>query len=95
MWVKAYTRNNEGESSTAVYETTDISGPSPPKLINLTCKTQDTIFLHWSRPEIFYYSIDFYYIYVSLNNHLWKNITIPATKEHLDISVSSFWYFLP
>ncbi|XP_063928096.1 tyrosine-protein phosphatase 99A isoform X2 [Zophobas morio] len=88
IWVKAFTRNHEGEPSDPIFNTTDISGPSPPRILNLTCQTQDTIFFQWARPQRFYYSIDFYYIYISLNNRLWKNITLEASKDHLETSYS-------
>ncbi|XP_044256979.1 tyrosine-protein phosphatase 99A isoform X2 [Tribolium madens] len=88
IWVKAFTRNHEGEPSDPIFNTTDISGPSSPKLLNLTCQTQDTIFFQWARPEHFYYSIDYYYIYIYLNDRIWKNISIESSKEHLETSYS-------
>lgn len=88
IWVKAYTGKNEGEQSDPVINTTDISGPSPPRILNLTCQTQDTIFLQWARPDHYFYSIDYYYIYIYLDERLWKNLTLEASKEHLDTSVS-------
>ncbi|XP_008200584.1 tyrosine-protein phosphatase 99A isoform X3 [Tribolium castaneum] len=88
IWVKAFTRNHEGEPSDPIYNTTDISGPSSPKLLNLTCQTQDTIFFQWARPEHFYYSIDYYYIYIYLNDRIWKNISIESSTEHLETSYS-------
>jgi receptor-type tyrosine-protein phosphatase gamma len=88
IWVKAYTRNHEGEPSDPIYNSTDISGPSAPRILNLTCQTQDNIFFQWARPNHFYFSIDYYYIYIKLNNRIWKNFTIETSKEHLETSVS-------
>jgi receptor-type tyrosine-protein phosphatase gamma len=88
IWVKAYTRNHEGEPSDPIYNSTDISGPSAPRILNLTCQTQDNIFFQWARPNHFYFSIDYYYIYIKLNNRIWKNFTIETSKEHLETSYS-------
>lgn len=66
--------------SDPVINTTDVTGPSEPRLLNLTCKSEDTIRIEWERPTIFYNTLDFYYIYIS-GEDLSDNITIPATKN--------------
>lgn len=60
--VIAFTLKYDGEPSDPVIQRTDISGPSSPQIINLTCHSQDAIYLQWRRPTSFYNSIDFYVI---------------------------------
>ncbi|KAF5300368.1 hypothetical protein FQR65_LT00989 [Abscondita terminalis] len=87
IWVKAFTGKNEGERSNSIINKTDIGGPSPPHILNLTCQAQDAIYLQWKRPLEFSNSIDFYYIYVYTGGALiYDNITLPASKEHLQTS---------
>lgn len=66
--------------SDPVINTTDVTGPSEPRLLNLTCKTEDAIRIEWERPAIYYNSLDFYYIYIS-GDDLTDNITIPASRN--------------
>ncbi|XP_056645742.1 tyrosine-protein phosphatase 99A [Diorhabda sublineata] len=84
IFVKAFTQKHEGYSSDSQIAVTDISGPSPPKILNLSCQANETIYIQWERPSSFYYSIDYYYVYINLGNTLYDNITIPTTKDHLE-----------
>lgn len=90
IWVKAFTGKHEGLSSDPVIDTTDIGGPDPPMILNLTCQTQDTMYIKWKRPNNFFGSVDFYYLYIKLDNQIWSNITIPTQTKHLDTAVSVF-----
>ncbi|KAG5670578.1 hypothetical protein PVAND_000830 [Polypedilum vanderplanki] len=60
--VIAFTLKYDGEPSETLNVTTDIAGPSAPQIINLTCHSQDAIFLEWKRPVTYHNSIDFYVI---------------------------------
>lgn len=60
--VIAFTLKYDGEPSDSVTLRTDIPGPSAPQIINLTCHSQDALFIHWKRPSTFYNSIDSYVI---------------------------------
>lgn len=60
--VIAFTLKYDGEPSDSVLQRTDIAGPSAPQIINLTCHSQDALYLQWKRPTSFYNSIDFYVI---------------------------------
>ncbi|KAK9718919.1 Fibronectin type III domain [Popillia japonica] len=89
LWVKAYTSKNEGEPSDAVVNKTDIGAPNAPRILNLTCQTQDTIYIQWQRPTRFYNSINYYYIYVTSEFNEENNIIqLSAETEHLDTSYS-------
>lgn len=57
IFVKAFTRKNDGNPSDTVVNKTDISGPSEPRILNLTCQTQDTIFVQWERPAQILHSL--------------------------------------
>ncbi|KAJ8955434.1 hypothetical protein NQ318_003533 [Aromia moschata] len=72
--VKPFTQKHEGAQSESVMATTDIGGPSAPRVLNL----------RWERPKNFFYSIDYYYVYINLGNRLYNNITISASKDHLE-----------
>ncbi|KAJ8913189.1 hypothetical protein NQ315_009026, partial [Exocentrus adspersus] len=84
IFVKGFTQKHEGDPSDSVVATTDISGPSAPKVLNLSCQANETIYIHWGRPSNFFYSIEYYYVYINLGNHLYDNITISTTKDHLE-----------
>ena len=42
---------------------TDVAGPSPPLITNLTCKDEHAIYLQWEKPRLVYKGVDFYYIH--------------------------------
>jgi receptor-type tyrosine-protein phosphatase gamma len=88
IWLKAFTWKNEGDPSEAVRHKTDISGPSAPQILNLTCQSHDTLFLQWKRPTEFYNTIDFYYIFyrdeVATD---FEEIRVETSKEHLESMV--------
>lgn len=86
--VKAFTWKNEGEASEAVTQRTDISGPSPPIVVNLTCNNQDALYLRWKRPLEYYNSIDFYIIsYRIVSQHDFQEIKFNASATHLETAV--------
>ncbi|XP_058457054.1 tyrosine-protein phosphatase 99A [Malaya genurostris] len=59
--VAAFTKKNDGDPS-EVSTRTDISGPSAPKVVNLTCHNQDALFFGWRIPQTYYNTIDYYII---------------------------------
>lgn len=87
--VKAFTWKNEGDASEAVTQKTDISGPSPPIVVNLTCHNQDALYLRWKRPLEYYNSIDFYIIsYRIVSQHDFQEIKFNASATHLETAVT-------
>ena len=63
VWIKAYTQRTEGEASRTLEFLTDVSGPSAPYIVNLTCEGDDALIVQWSRPEQFFNKIDYYFVY--------------------------------
>lgn len=87
--MKAFTQYYEGETSDSIVQTTDISGPSPPIVVNLTCHSQDSLFLRWKRPLEYYRSIDFYTIaYRRDKQHAFREIIINTSAIHLELAVN-------
>ncbi|XP_071748929.1 putative receptor-type tyrosine-protein phosphatase mosPTP-1 isoform X2 [Lepeophtheirus salmonis] len=77
LWLKAFTWKNEGEPSEPFTMMTDVRGPSPPTVSNLTCCNETSIFVEWDKPKIFYKSVDNYYIhYRKENAGTWKEIEV-------------------
>lgn len=73
---------------------TDISGPSPPILFNVTCHNQDAIYLRWKRPLEYYNSIDFYIIcYRKVAQHECQEIQFNASALYLETAVIIFSSF--
>lgn len=67
---------------------TDISGPSAPQIINLTCHSQDAIYLQWKRPTTFYNSIDFYVInYKESSYSNFQQIQLNTTASFAETAV--------
>nr|CAD7455446.1 unnamed protein product [Timema tahoe] len=85
IWLKAFTWKNEGDSSEAILHKTDISGPSAPRILNLTCQSHDTLFLQWQRPSEFFNTIDLYYIsYRDESSWEYEEIIVETSQEHLE-----------
>nr|CAD7258724.1 unnamed protein product [Timema shepardi] len=85
IWLKAFTWKNEGDSSEAILHKTDISGPSAPRILNLTCQSHDTLFLQWQRPSEFFHTIDLYYIsYRDESSWEYEEIIVETSQEHLE-----------
>ncbi|XP_055371806.1 tyrosine-protein phosphatase 99A isoform X2 [Condylostylus longicornis] len=83
--VKAFTTKNEGEGSTPIYQRTDISGPSPPIILNLTCHSQDALRIRWKRPNDYYNTIDLYVIsFRPVGTTEYENRKENASTEHLE-----------
>ena len=67
---------------------TDIAGPSAPQIINLTCHSQDAIFLQWRRPTSFYNSIDFYVINYKENSYSnFQQIQLNTSSSYSETTV--------
>lgn len=64
IWVKAYTWKNEGLQSDSVRYKTDVGGPLPPAITNLTCQSNNTLYVEWKRPRPadYYISVDQYFV---------------------------------
>lgn len=61
--MKAFTVRTEGEASRTLEFRTDVSGPSSPYIVNLTCDGDDAIIVQWTKPEEYYYKIDYYFVF--------------------------------
>lgn len=79
--IQAYSRKFTGESSQNVKFRTDVSAPSPPQLMNVTCYTQDSILIQWQRPDEFYNQIDYYYVRYKALETGWDSYTSQSRKE--------------
>lgn len=87
--IKAFTTKFEGEPSEPMYQRTDISGPSPPIIVNLTCNSEDSIALKWKRPLEFYQTIDSYVVnYRVAGRERFREIELNASADVLETSVS-------
>lgn len=69
---------------------TDVSGPSPPVIVNLTCSTTNSVYLRWRRPQTYYNTIDLYVItFRDLSTNDFKTIKIDnSSATHTEIAVS-------
>lgn len=86
--MKAYTRKNEGEPSDQIIRRTDITGPSAPLILNLTCQSHQSLYIQWARPVTFSGSIDYYYInYRPENGRYYEEIELSTEKNHLESGV--------
>ncbi|KZC04425.1 Tyrosine-protein phosphatase 99A, partial [Dufourea novaeangliae] len=85
IWVKAYTWKNEGEPSDYIIRQTDIQGPSAPRILNVSCQTNDSIYIQWARPQVFWGSIDYYFINYRIENaDRYEEIEVLTEKDHLE-----------
>ncbi|XP_061178739.1 tyrosine-protein phosphatase 99A-like isoform X2 [Saccostrea echinata] len=69
--VRAITGGGKGEFSDVYPVYTDVAGPSPPEITNLTVLGSRSIYLSWEAPKHFYRTIDHYYIQIiDTSSHL-------------------------
>jgi receptor-type tyrosine-protein phosphatase gamma len=81
VFIQAYSRKFTGEPSQTVKFRTDVSGPSPPQVINVTCFSQDSVHIQWQRPEDYYNQIDYYYVRYKALDSAWDSYTSSSKKE--------------
>lgn len=68
---------------------TDIDGPGPPIIVNATCvpgTNGTSIFLQWTKPQLFYKSVDEYIIYVSYDTDFVKKFNFSLPKDSNNIN---------
>lgn len=83
-YIQAFSRKFLGEPSQVIKFRTDVSGPSPPLYVNVTCYGQDSILIQWQRPEKFYNQLDYYYVlYKSDSESQYEETTLVAKKDKL------------
>lgn len=70
---------------------TDIKGPSPPILTNVSCEYNNSILVEVSRPTTYRGTVDEYYIDVYESGLLYKNMILPTEEGFLSASVRNFW----
>lgn len=86
--VIAFTLKYDGEPSEPVLQRTDIAGPSAPSIINLTCHSQDALYLQWKRPTTFYNTIDFYVInYKETSYNNFQQIQLNTSASYSETAV--------
>lgn len=87
--VIAFTLKYDGEPSEPIIQKTDIAGPSAPSIINLTCHSQDALYLQWKRPSNFYNTIDFYMInYKEIAYSSYQQIQLNTSASYPETAVS-------
>ncbi|XP_058130396.1 protein sidekick-2-like [Anopheles ziemanni] len=85
--VTAFTLKYDGEPS-EVSLRTDVGGPSPPRVQNLTCHSLDTLFFSWRIPRVYHASIDFYIVnYRNLEYDDSHEIRISANASIVETSM--------
>lgn len=78
VWVKATSKNHDGEASEPVIRQTDVSGPGPPHILNATCIAPYTLAIFWQHPPSFNRTVDKYIIaYREGDSYTYSNISIP------------------
>lgn len=89
IWIKAFTWKNEGESSDTILVRTDIGGPAAPRIMNVSCQSEDALFIQWQRPSRkTNITVDFYYVEYRRDDWMeFEEITVTALLESLQQSV--------
>lgn len=87
--VTAFTKKHDGKPS-EVTQRTDVSGPSAPKVVNLTCHSHNALYYGWRIPQTFYNTIDLYIIsYRNIAYHEFREIRITVNASIMETSVRS------
>lgn len=90
--IQAFSNKFIGDSSSPLKFRTDLSAPSAPQSVNVTCFTQDTILVQWLRPEKFYEKIDFYYVQYKPDSnslHEEKKMLAKRDKIHNELFITN------
>lgn len=83
----AFTLRYDGDASEAVIRT-DIGGPSAPKFVNLTCYSEDALYLAWRIPAYYYNSVNHYIVnYRNMDYTRSREIRISANASIVETSV--------
>lgn len=82
--IQAFSRKFLGDPSQQVKFRTDVSAPTSPQFVNVTCYSQDSILIQWQRPEKFYNQLDYYYVQYKADS-AWQSeeTTLSAKKDKL------------
>lgn len=74
--------DNDNDRSETLKQYTDVSGPGPPRITNVTC-LHNSIFIQWQRPIEFFNTIDLYTIYYkSTNNDKYNEIKVNSSSSN-------------
>ncbi|KAL1492711.1 hypothetical protein ABEB36_010927 [Hypothenemus hampei] len=84
--VKAFSGKHEGAISQLAVGRTDINGPSPPILRNVSCELNNSIIVQMDRPEVFTGSVDMYFIDLYESGFPVDQMDIPTDKRYLQTS---------
>uniref|UniRef100_A0A1B6DHC8 Uncharacterized protein n=1 Tax=Clastoptera arizonana TaxID=38151 RepID=A0A1B6DHC8_9HEMI len=87
IWVKALSAKlSESAPSNSVFNMTDVSGPGPPNILNISCTTGRSLYLQWDHPLVFNKSIDFYIISYRIENSFddFKEILINVSNDAIE-----------
>ena len=57
VWLRAFTGAGPGKPSQTVRRHTDVSGPGPPHITDMSCPADTALRLRWRRPNTFYRSV--------------------------------------
>lgn len=81
--MKAFSTKHEGNLSAPTVGRTDIMGPSPPILRNVSCEYNNSIMVEFNRPERYPDSLDMYYIDVFEGGVPFDQVQLDTAKQFL------------
>uniref|UniRef100_A0A182N755 Putative receptor-type tyrosine-protein phosphatase mosPTP-1 n=1 Tax=Anopheles dirus TaxID=7168 RepID=A0A182N755_9DIPT len=85
--VTAFTKKHDGKPS-EVTQRTDVSGPSAPKVVNLTCHSHNALYYGWRIPQMYYNTLDVYIIsYRNIAYHEFLEIRITVNASIMETSL--------
>lgn len=95
FYVQAFSRKYQGEPSQPIKSRTDVSSPTAPQSVNVTCyageTTTDSILVQWSKPEKFYDKIDYYYVAYktdSASEYTYSNLTAKRDRSAMELLIA-------
>ena len=89
VWVRAIVSGQQSTSSDTITVNTDVMDPSPPEVENVTCYSENRLYLQWRRPSVYQKSLDYYKIYFrNFSDAIFRSLIIQASKEKPIVNVS-------
>ncbi|XP_014259978.1 tyrosine-protein phosphatase 99A [Cimex lectularius] len=91
IWVESVVTgdgDSDAEKSDVATQSTDVSGPGPPRITNATCITPNSLYVQWQRPIEFFNKIDAYYVTYRIDNSPDSEEIIIDTTLNEDIDTS-------
>ncbi|KAL1129503.1 hypothetical protein AAG570_012448 [Ranatra chinensis] len=76
--------DNVSEPTESLKQSTEVRGPGPPRITNVTCLPYNAFYLQWQKPIEYFRPVDLYYIVYRRENSETEEIRVDSSKDDVD-----------